>query len=224
MANQTIPGLSSTTSPSTATMLWINDPNASPQDRSIKVNLLLSFIGIVSSWVSVLTTAFSSLVAPNATHATNADNATNATNATHATNADSATNATTASACSGNSATAFGRTLANLAQALSGALHFGASGQQVLSDSVVSQISVSLLGGAGTTAAIPVGSGYLAPSSMINNPMNLQFYNGSSWTNMCWFSANAYYGTITLIGSTGSNYRLLNAGSNGQQFYWIPMV
>jgi hypothetical protein len=44
MATQTIPGLTSIlgTAVSTQAMLWINDPAASPQDRSVKANLLVA--------------------------------------------------------------------------------------------------------------------------------------------------------------------------------------
>ena len=44
MANQTIPGLSSLSLPSSATMAWINDPNASPQDRSLTLPALWQWL------------------------------------------------------------------------------------------------------------------------------------------------------------------------------------
>jgi hypothetical protein len=44
MANQTIPGLSTLSLPSSAAMLWINDPSANPQDRSISLPRLYSWL------------------------------------------------------------------------------------------------------------------------------------------------------------------------------------
>ena len=44
MANQTIPGLSTISAPSSAAMLWITDPNASPQDRSLSLQKLNAFL------------------------------------------------------------------------------------------------------------------------------------------------------------------------------------
>ncbi len=45
MANQTISGLSSLASPSSAGLLWIYDPNASPQDRSLTLAALQLWLG-----------------------------------------------------------------------------------------------------------------------------------------------------------------------------------
>ena len=44
MANQTIPGLTGITSPSSAGLLWISDPNASPQDRKFSLDALTSYL------------------------------------------------------------------------------------------------------------------------------------------------------------------------------------
>jgi hypothetical protein len=44
MANTTIPSLSTIASPSSAGLLWVSDPNASPQDRSLSLANLLSYL------------------------------------------------------------------------------------------------------------------------------------------------------------------------------------
>jgi len=44
VANQTIPGLTGITSPSSAGLLWISDPNASPQDRKFSLDALTSYL------------------------------------------------------------------------------------------------------------------------------------------------------------------------------------
>jgi len=44
MANQTIPGLNTITSPSSAGLLWVSDPNASPQDRSLTLANLQAYL------------------------------------------------------------------------------------------------------------------------------------------------------------------------------------
>jgi hypothetical protein len=44
MANQTISGLSTISSPSSAALAWIYDPNASPQDRSLSLANLLTYL------------------------------------------------------------------------------------------------------------------------------------------------------------------------------------
>lgn len=44
MTNQTIVGLNTIASPSSAALLWVSDPNASPQDRSLSLGNLLTYL------------------------------------------------------------------------------------------------------------------------------------------------------------------------------------
>lgn len=56
MSNQTIPGLNSITTPSSAGLLWVSDPNASPQDRSWNLANLWTWIsGKVNSFMASIT-------------------------------------------------------------------------------------------------------------------------------------------------------------------------
>ena len=61
MANQTIPGLPTISTPISAAMMWINDPSASPQDRSLALNKLISALGsngvIGTRWAATLAAA-----------------------------------------------------------------------------------------------------------------------------------------------------------------------
>ena len=61
MSNQTIPGLPTISQASSAAMMWISDPNASPQDRSLKLGALLGalkFGGILgTNWPAILALA-----------------------------------------------------------------------------------------------------------------------------------------------------------------------
>ena len=61
MSNQTIPGLPTISQASSAAMMWISDPNASPQDRSLKLGALLGalkFDGIIgTNWPAALALA-----------------------------------------------------------------------------------------------------------------------------------------------------------------------
>lgn len=59
-SNQTIPGLSSIASPSSAGLLWVSDPSANPQDRSLTLANLFAMLGltpiITSGALGTLTT------------------------------------------------------------------------------------------------------------------------------------------------------------------------
>ena len=44
MANTTIPSLNSIAAPSSAAMLWVADPGASPEDRSLTLANLLAWV------------------------------------------------------------------------------------------------------------------------------------------------------------------------------------
>jgi hypothetical protein len=62
MANQTIGGLNSIASPSSAGMLWVSDPNASPQDRSLTLAALLTYL-LGKTWSTVPPGFMSALMA-----------------------------------------------------------------------------------------------------------------------------------------------------------------
>ena len=48
MANQTIPGLSTIASPGETALLWVSDPAATPQDRSVLVGMVGFFVDSLS--------------------------------------------------------------------------------------------------------------------------------------------------------------------------------
>jgi hypothetical protein len=61
VVNQTIPGLNTISAPSSAGLLWVSDPNASPQDRSLTLTALWNrLMGLYtgSNWQTALAAVF----------------------------------------------------------------------------------------------------------------------------------------------------------------------
>ena len=201
MANQTIPGLSSIASPASSAMLWINDPTANPQDRSLKISLIptvLSTIGAIGNrWLAALQAALAT-----------------------------GWGTALAAALSATWVTAFGVTLgSNWSTAFGADAHSGASNgidaNTLLGLGRTAQVAPGALLGIRTTPvfatnailgantqAIPAGNAVLASIYLSSGTIvYIEYFNGSTWLTLSAATAAGSVVTFTCINSTGSNYR-----------------